>query len=128
MHCKTQILKGEGEKANGDFATFQNKNFEADKVSWCISFLPCERTKNSKIPITKIGQPKHLRIFARNPADHYFSLLGFLLAHLFHSRASFYNLKLTYTRSKLISTFLFVLSLNHQSPQEVDCTYNPPFS
>jgi hypothetical protein len=52
--------------------------------------------------------------------------LGFLLVHLFLSYASYYDLKLTYTRSKLISIFLFVLSINHQNPQEVDCTYNLP--
>jgi hypothetical protein len=38
MHRETRVLKGKGE-ANGDFATFQNKNFEADKLSWCIPYL-----------------------------------------------------------------------------------------
>jgi hypothetical protein len=41
-----------------------------------------------EISITKIGQSKHLGIFARSHADLYFSSLGFLLAHLFHSCAS----------------------------------------
>ena len=41
------------EKSNSDFATFQNKNFEAGRVSWYTPFLPHERTKHAKIPITK---------------------------------------------------------------------------
>jgi hypothetical protein len=45
---------------------FKNKNFEADKLSWCIPSLPCERTKHAKTPITKIERSKHLGIFARN--------------------------------------------------------------
>jgi hypothetical protein len=45
---------------------FKNKNLEADKLSWCIPSLTHEITKHTKIPITKIGQSKHLRIYARN--------------------------------------------------------------
>jgi hypothetical protein len=62
----------------------------------------------------------------KSSTDLYFSSIGSLLVHLFHSCASFYNLKLTYTGSKLINAFLFVLSINHQNPQEVNCTYNLP--
>jgi hypothetical protein len=41
------------EELNGNLMTFQNKNFEADRISWCMPFLPCERSKQVEISTTK---------------------------------------------------------------------------
>jgi hypothetical protein len=47
-----QNLKGPREKPNGDVATFQKQNFEADRTGWCIPSLPREGTKHTEVPIT----------------------------------------------------------------------------
>jgi hypothetical protein len=45
-----------GKCTNGGCVTFQNKDFEVYKLSWCIPSLPCEKIKHVNIPITKIEQ------------------------------------------------------------------------
>jgi hypothetical protein len=37
----------------GRIAAFQNKNFEEDRMSWCIPLLHCEKSKQVEIPSTE---------------------------------------------------------------------------
>jgi hypothetical protein len=39
--------------------TFQNKDFEMDRVSWCKPFLPCKHSKQAEIPTTRYKAKIH---------------------------------------------------------------------
>jgi hypothetical protein len=84
-------------------------------MSWCKPFLPCKKSKRPKIPTTKYN--------VKNMGNLHQESLGNASFSFYFPMHHFIFQNWICTRSKLIRTLLFVLSINHQNPQEVDCTY-----